>query len=82
MSKRKHAESASITTRAGIARMANQPQGPNGAAIAQDDQPEGYAGLRPTDRRRSIFEDSDLRPHGNVIEKEFTLLEYRYQGGA
>src|SRR3981081_4264939 len=69
MSKLKNAEPESITTRAGIARMANQPQGPNGPqspmminlkAMLASGQPIGDGPL---------FDDSDLNPHGNVIEK-------------
>ena len=69
MSKRKNAESASITTRAGIARMANQPEGPNGPQSPKMINLKAMLASGQLIVGDPLFEDSDLRPHGNVIEK-------------
>jgi hypothetical protein len=62
--------------------MVNQPQGPNGPqspkminlkAMLASGQPIGGGPL---------FDDPTLTPMGTSLRKEFTLLEYRSQGGA
>jgi len=68
MSKRKHAESASITTEPEshewlISRRDQR------AAIAQDDHLKAMLASGQLIVGDPLFEDSDLRPHGNVIEK-------------